>query len=182
MKEKIEIPLSKNKIYKLIFGSLVFVIIGCWIVFNPNYFVDIPSKFLGNTTVIKSIGTISILFFGLTGFIGLKKLFDKKSGLIIDENGITDHSSATSVGLIEWNDISEIKIKRILSTKHLLIEVKNPAKYIETEKNSLKAKLLQSNRRISGTPISITSNTLKCDFSELKKLIETEFEKYKNAS
>jgi hypothetical protein len=78
MKEKIEIPFSKNKIYRDIAVSLIFIIAGIWIFSNPNLFQDFPLKFVRNPIVIKSIGAISVLFFGLTGIIGIKKLFDKK--------------------------------------------------------------------------------------------------------
>lgn len=78
MNEKIEIPFSKNKIYRLIAGSLIFILGGIWIFFNPNFFHDINIVFLRNPIVIKSIGAASVLFFGLTGIIGIKKLFDKK--------------------------------------------------------------------------------------------------------
>ncbi|MGZ2369246.1 STM3941 family protein [Ancylomarina sp. YFZ004] len=78
MKEKIEIPFSKNKIYRLIAGSLIFIIAGIWIFFNPDLYQDFPLKFLRDPIVIKSIGAICVLFFGLTGIIGIKKLFDKK--------------------------------------------------------------------------------------------------------
>ena len=77
MKERIETPLSKNKIYQHIAGSLIFIIAGVWIFFNPDYFQDFPLEYLRNAIVIKSIGVISILFFGLTTIIGIKKLFDK---------------------------------------------------------------------------------------------------------
>ncbi len=77
MKEKIEIPFSKKKIYRHIAGSLLFIIAGIWIFSNPDYFQDFPLVFIRNTIVIKSIGAISILFFGLTAIIGIKKLFDK---------------------------------------------------------------------------------------------------------
>jgi len=78
MKEKIEIPLSKNKIYRHIVGSLIFIIAGIWIFSNPDYFQDINIEFLRNPIVIKCIGATSVLFFGLTGIIGIKKLFAKK--------------------------------------------------------------------------------------------------------
>lgn len=78
MKEKIEIPFNKNKIYRHIAGSLIFIIAGIWIFFNPNFFYDINIEFLRNPIVIKSIGAAGVLFFGLTGIVGIKKLFDKK--------------------------------------------------------------------------------------------------------
>lgn len=131
--------------------------------------------------VVKSVGIIASIFFGATGIYGIRKIFDNKVGLIIDENGITDNSNASSIGLIEWNDISEIKTEQVMSTKFLLIEIENPEKYIAKAKNKMKARLMKTNMKMYGTPLSITSNTLKYDFDELGKLIQTEFEKNKNA-
>ena len=119
--------------------------------------------------VVKGVGILGILFFSATGILGFKKLFDKKVGLIIDSNGITDNSNASSVGLIEWNDITDIITKQVMSTKFLLINVANPEKYIEKAKSGMKTKLMRSNMKIYGTPLSITSNTLKYDFGELEK-------------
>ena len=181
MNDKIEIPLSKNKIILLTIGSFLFVIAGIWLFANSTEFQNHSMRLLRNPMVVKSVGIISVLFFGATGVYGIRKLFDKKVGLIIDKNGITDNSNASSIGLIEWKDILEIKTEQVMSTKFLLIEVNNPEKYIEKAKNGMKARLMKANMRMYGTPLSITSNTLKYDFNKLEKLIQTELEKNKNA-
>jgi len=108
------------------------------------------------------------------------KFLDKKVGLIIDENGITDNSSATSIGLIEWNDITEIRIAN--TPKFILINVKNPEKYINKTKNKMKAMLMKMNMKMYGTPLIITLNSLKYDFNELLKIIQIKFEENQNAS
>ena len=180
MKEKIEIPLSKNKLILGFGGSLLFVIAGIWLFLNAEIFQEHSFKLLRNPMVIKGIGIISFLFFGATGIFSFKKLFDKKVGLIIDSNGITDNTNASSIGLIEWNDITDIITKQVMSTKFLLINVANPEKYIGKAKTGMKAKLMRSNMKMSGTPISITSTTLKYDFGKLEQLIQTEFERNKN--
>jgi hypothetical protein len=54
-------------------------------------------------------GLAGIIFFGFVGFYLLKKLFNKKPGLIISNSGIVDNSSGISVGFIPWSDIKEIK-------------------------------------------------------------------------
>lgn len=180
MKEIIEIPLSKKKIYLIIAGSFLFVVAGIWLFFNPNEFQNISIKLLRNPILIKSIGIIGSIFFGITGVYGIRKLSDKKPGLIIDKNGITDNSNASSIGLIEWSDISEIKTSQVMSTKFIMIDVINPEKYIEKAKNGMKAKLMRANMKMYGTPLSITSNTLNYNFEELEKLIETEFRRNKN--
>ena len=179
MENKIEIPLSKNKIILLTLGSFLFVIAGIWLFANSTEFQSNSMRIMRNPMVIKSVGIIGVLFFGATGIYGIRKLFDKKVGLVIDKNGITDNSNASSIGLIEWNDISEIKTEQVMSTKFLLIEVKNPEKYIGKAKSGMTARLMKANMKMYGAPLSITSNTLKYDFNELEKLIQTEFEKNK---
>ncbi len=78
MKVENEILFSRNKIYRQIAGSLIFIITGILIFLNPDYFKDINIEFLRNPIIIKSIGVTGILFFGLTGIIGIKKLFNKE--------------------------------------------------------------------------------------------------------
>ena len=180
MSDRIEIPLSKKKILLLLFATIAFVACGIWIATNPEMFI--PNIFrITNPEIIRIGGIAGILFFGAGGIYGIKKLFDKKFGLIIDANGITDNSNASSIGLIEWNDISEIRTKQVMSTKFLLIDIVNPEKYIAKAKNGIQAKLMKANMNIYETPLSITSNTLKYDFGKLEKLIQTEFKKNKNA-
>ena len=180
MNNRIEIPLSKKKIALLLLGSIAFVVGGIWISTNPERFI--PNIFrITDPEIIRIGGIVGILFFSATGIYGIKKLFDKKIGLIIDSDGITDNSNASSIGLIEWNDISEIRTKQVMSTKFLLIDIVNPEKYIGKAKNGLQAKLMKANMNMYETPLSITSNTLKYDFGELEKLIQTEFKRNKNA-
>lgn len=181
MGNRIEISLSKNKLFLGIGGSILFVILGMWLFANSTEFQDNSIRLMRNPMVIKSVGIVGMLFFGATGIYGIRKFFDKKVGLIIDEYGITDNSNASSIGLIEWNDISEIITEQVMSTKFLLIKVENPEKYIEKAKGEMKARLMKTNMKMYGTPLSITSNTLKYDFNELEKLIKTEFENSKNA-
>ena len=180
MNNRIEIPLSKKKIALLLLGSIAFVAGGIWIATNPERFI--PNIFrITDPEIIRIGGIVGILFFGATGIYGIKKLFDKKVGLIIDSDGITDNSNASGIGLIEWNDITEIRTKQVMSTKFLLIDISNPEKYIGKAKNGMQAKLMKANINMYETPLSITSNTLKFDFGELEKLIQTEFKRNKNA-
>ena len=179
MNNKIEIPLSKKKIILLLLAAIAFVAGGIWIATNPERFI--PNIFrITNSEIIRIGGIVGILFFGAAGIYGIKKLFDKKVGLIIDSNGITDNSNASSIGLIEWNDISDIRTKQVMSTKFLLIDIVNPEKYIGKAKNGIQARLMKANMNMYETPLSITSNTLKYDFGELEKLIQTEYKRNKN--
>jgi hypothetical protein len=164
---KIEIPLSKKKILLLLFGVIAFVTLGVLFIITPDTFI---STFFRNPQTIRLAGIAAVLFFGAAGIYGLLKLFDKTIGLTIDENGITDNTNASSVGLINWADIKEIKTEQVMSTKFLLIYISDPKKYLERV-NGFKRRLLKGNMKMYGTPLSITSNTLKYNFDDLENLI-----------
>src|SRR5690606_21020978 len=170
--KKIEIPLSKTKNILIILGALSFVTLGIFFIITPETFIFPIMK---NHQVIKIVGILSVLFFSTAGVYAMKKLFDKQIGLIIDEDGIVDNTNASSVGLIKWTDITDIKTGEIASTEFLLIYTSDPEFYLEKVKG-FKRKILEGNNRMYGTPISITSTILKCKFSDLEKLIKDRFD------
>jgi hypothetical protein len=172
---KIEIPLSKSKNSLLLIGVLVFVFVGWLFIMNPGKYVSIICK---DPEKIRIAGISSVLFFSAAGVYGFIKLFDKSIGLIIDEKGITDNSNASSVGLIEWSDIIEIRIEHVMSTRFLLIFVTNPDKYL-SRMNFFKRILMKGNMISYGTPLSITSNSLRFKFDDLERIIKVRFNKQK---
>ncbi|MFV0156771.1 hypothetical protein OBK20_13055 [Empedobacter falsenii] len=165
---RIEIPLSKTKMLLLLFGAIGFVVLGTLFTFNPDKFV---SPITRNPEIIRIAGIASVLFFGAVGIYGTRKMFDKNVGLIIDENGIFDNTNASSVGLIKWIDITEIKTEQVASTKFLLIYTDNPDFYLDKVKG-FKKKLMEGNNKMYGTPLSITSTTLKYNFNDLEKILK----------
>lgn len=68
-----------------------------------------------------------------------------------------------------------------MSTKFLLINVKDPNKYLNKE-SGIKRKILERTFKTYGTPISISSNTLSYNFDELEKVIYESYNEYKIAS
>jgi hypothetical protein len=164
---RIEIPLSKSKILLLLFGAFGFVVFGVLFIVNPDKYI---SPIMPSPDFIRIVGFASVLFFGAALFYGMKKMFDNTVGLVIDETGITDNSNASSTGLIKWVDITEIRTEQVASTKFLLIYTNNPEEYLDKAKG-FKRKLMQGNNKMYETPLSITSNSLKCDFNELENLL-----------
>jgi hypothetical protein len=167
----IEIPLSKTKLFFGICGSILFVGLGIFLIK-----VVAAQQTMINSTIIKGLGILSIIFFGATGIYGIRKITQRRIGLTIDETGITDNSSAVSLGLIEWQDIKAVRTAKIMSTKFLLIDTVRPKKYL-VRCNEMKLKLVKANMEMYGTPISISSNTLKISFNELEKVVQSAFEK-----
>lgn len=172
--DRIEIPISKKKIRLTLLGALLFVLIGVFFTLTPETFI---SPLMKNPHVIRIAGILSVLFFGSVSFYGVKKLSDKHVGLVIDSNGIVDNTNATSVGFISWTDITAIETKQEASTKFLLIYTSNPENYIGRARG-IKRKFMEASNKMYGTPLSIISNTLKCKFEDLEKLINSRFRQF----
>src|SRR6185437_9658806 len=96
-------------------------------------------------TIIFISGLAGILFFGFVGFYLFKKLFDKKPGLIISNEGIVDNSGGLSAGFIPWSDIKEIKETIIANQKFISVIVKNPQHYIDRQSTRFKRWLMEKN-------------------------------------
>jgi len=165
---QIEIPLSQSKLVKLIAVSLIFVICGLWLVAKPP---AVSNPIFGNPKLIFIVGISSVLLFGLMLILLIKKLFDKKPGLTISDNGIRDNIGIFSAGFIPWGDIVEIQEMLVQKRKMINVVVQNPQDYINKQKNPLTKKFLQMNYNASGMVIGISDISLLCDYSELKALL-----------
>ena len=172
---KIEIPLNKKKISLILLGSIVFVTFGLLFTLTPETFISTRYR---SELLIRIVGIISWSFFGIGTIFGISKLLDKSAGLTINDNGITDNTNFTSVGLMKWEDIKKIKSDKSASIDFMFIYVKNPKTYIERT-TFIKRKLMQGNMKRYGTPLSLTSMTLKCDYKYLATLIDEKFNEYK---
>ncbi len=171
VQERIEIKLSKAKGILTFLGSVVFVLTSIWLIdYADNHeTVDLGILKL-DPAIIIVIGYVGLIFFGLAGLYILYKLFDKKPGLIIDNEGIYDNSSAAAGHLIKWDRIKGLRIKQVMSTKFILIDIENPEEFMDGV-NGIKKKLMWSTYKMYGTPTSISSSTLSCDFDELFQTI-----------
>jgi len=176
---KIEIPLSKGKLTKGLIASIIFVLIGLWLlIYHPT-----TSNPIFNNPLVKYGAAItSILFFGFAIFYFSFKLTDKNPGIVIDDNGILDNSSAVAVGFIPWATIKQFATAKVMKQEFLIIVVDNPELYINQQTNLFKKKGMQYNLNNYGSPLAISANGLKCNLTELTSILErklVEQRKYK---
>jgi len=158
-------------------GSLVFVGLGLWFLINPP---KISNPIFGNPTLIFIVGLASILFFGFVAVTIFRKFSDKRPGLVISRQGITDNSSGVSAGLIPWTDIIEIKVSQVMNQKFLMFIVSNPQNYLDKVTNPLKRNAMKMNYKTYGSPISISSNALQTNFDDLQRLLVQKMNEYKS--
>ena len=171
---KIEISLNKTNIFFHNCSAFLFTTMGVF-QFAEIFIFNISDDRI-ITKFFTVVGIMFILFFVPKFIYGTRKMFDKSAGLIIDENGITDNSSAISAGLIKWDDIKEIKKKPTLTGK-LLIDTKNPGQYIDRKKGIEKI-FIKLKMKTKGTALSINTGYLDSGFNELYAYCITQHKKY----
>ncbi len=158
------IPLSRKKIVLIILGSLAFVGLGIWMWGHAS------GTSMAEGILLRVISVLSIGFFGLCGIYGCVKIFDSKPGLIIDQEGIIDSSSAAAVGRVPWSEITGVTISEISGQKFLTIHVTDPEKYMERG-GAMTKRMHRMNLKMTGSPINLSSNALGIDFNELCQIL-----------
>ncbi len=178
----IEIQLSKTKLVLLFLAAVTFVGIGIWLITTEppeslriSFFGLLKFTTTNTKLFFVCLGLVSILLFGSAAFFNLKKLRDNSPGLIITEVGVTDNSSATSIGFIPWEDVIKIEEIKVAHQKFINLIVKNPQEYINKQKSAFKRKTMEINYNMYGTVVPISANSLKCKHSELKAMLEQKF-------
>ncbi len=180
MSTKIEIPVSKVKTALPLIILLTLLISGLYATQYPEQLVTKTSKY-NSPDSIRTIGFIAAgIGFFLMILVG-RKLFSKKPGLIIDENGITDISNATYPELVEWNDITGVKKVKNGPIKSVVVMVDKPEKYINKGKKVMRPHMSKA-FKFHGSPILIAPSRLKIKYDDLVDLITTEFEKMNRAT
>jgi len=146
---------------------IAFVALGIWLLKNKG---RIDNTFFETYRLNLVIGGLTVLFFGSFLTVWIFKLLDRKPGIQVDDNGILDNSTSISVGKIPWSDIESVKPSNY-SSNVITVMLKDPAKYIDLQKNQIKKKLLKANYKKSGSPVNIQTLTLETDNNTLIRAI-----------
>ena len=123
-----------------------------------------------NPFMVKTVGILTLLFFGVIIYVTSKQLFNPELGLTIDEEGVNDYSNSMAVGMVNWENIIQIEKKKFLWTKSLAIHTNNPEKYLG-EAKGMKLRVLAGNLNRTKTPIVISARPLKISSTKLEGLI-----------
>jgi hypothetical protein len=170
------IKLSKKKIGLILLGASAFIAAGIWMLSLDDASIQSQRR-MSSPMYLRGLAIVAIVFFGIFWLVALKKLFETKPGLIFNNAGIVDNASSVSAGFIPWSDVLGAKTFEMQNQKMLIIQVREPEEYI-ARGSSLKQTLNKANYKMVGSPISISSNTLAIDFSELSALFDRYQGKY----
>lgn len=166
-----KVPADKGKILLLLLGCIAFVAVSAWLLQKKGIAED-------EVLFVKGAAVAGCLFAGVGVIVFTVGLFSSNLGLYITSKGIDFITPFNKTSFVAWNEISGFNIMQVKRTKLLLVMLKDPKEYLK-RKSSLTRWMGSANASIGGTPYSINSNMLKCNFDELTELMQTNFEKFK---
>ena len=168
------IPFNKTKYIWALAGSLVFVVLGFWLLSDPAKFAQNSGRTVGH---IKGMAIAGIAFFGLCLAVSAYILGRSKPAIILDGEGIINNTGGSGGLKILWQDITGTAHLNITKSRLLLIYVARPEEYIGRGRSGFIRNILSSNHKSYQTPVVISLNDLKFREGQLEKIIRGELEK-----
>ena len=166
----IKIKYDMKEVIGVLFGSFIFI--AFCLLFLLFDIRDISDDSPFNNPIIyylcKGVILFCAFFFIFSFVFIIKNVIKHKDNVIeIYDDYMIDRSTYIALGKIEYKDIEKIYTKGAF----ICIELKNEEEYIKNIKG-LKKSLINSNKKMKYTAITLSDNLLKIGRSELKKLIE----------
>lgn len=175
MKEPIIIPKKGAVNLLYLAGALAFTGICSYFTFSTLPYL--PSHLQSLIAFLKPVLVSGIFFFGLCSYYYAKRIFQARPLLLVDETGVTDHSTAFAVGHIPWEDIISIQLSSYLNQIFISIAVKNEEAYL-SQMNFLQRSAYKANLRMGFPLINITLNTSAVQPEAVFVEIEDRFSHY----
>lgn len=122
------------------------------------------------------IGIAGLIFFG-GGFcillvMLLKSFFGHKPTLLLTSRSLRIYVPAKGIYLdIVWSDIADFSSFQIHGQKFIRIELHDPDRAIDEEKNRIAKELMRWQMNHFGSPYAITASTININTAELEKLL-----------
>ena len=170
----IKVPINKSKATRRFTLFVILLLVFTLMALQPQLFIK-----SGSYGFVKVAGFIGSFIFIIGAAFVAQKVFNKKPGLIIDNEGIADGSLGVMFPKVSWSQVTEIRHLESNGDHFIKITIKDPEKYISAEPNPLKRKMLEMNYNTLRTPVNIAASRLKMDFQELYAMVKSKLEAFK---
>lgn len=121
--------------------------------------------------IVLKIGCFcGVFFFGFGAIYCFKRMNKKNVFLAINEEGITDHTTAISLGFIPWKDIENVYVGTVFGEKFIELKIKYEDKYLQNL-NFIKKMFIYGQKRMGHQIACITLNTTSYSISEVLTVI-----------
>ncbi len=179
MQTRIEIGFSTRKAVLALLGSLALVAASAVMYLDPAAFEPLFGAYA--SLISKVAATLGVAFFGACAIVLVGNLRRTGPGFTIDDRGLTDASTPTSVGLVPWRDIRSIDSVRVSGVEMLRITLRNPDWYVARSGSWWVRLGMRFNRRFYGSPVLVSTNPLAVSYPEFSRLVLKEFSAHRLA-
>lgn len=172
--------------YRLRKGKLALVLVVALILFLVSL-VMIVAGLAGPGSLLAwefgVAGLVGTVIFGAGTFFLASRLFSRRPGLVIDQEGIVDNTSYSSVGRVPWTEITWVQVQslklptynrsllfRPQQPRTMVIGVRDPEQFRDRG-NWLQRLMRRGTVSMFGGPVAISEALLRADFDDLARRI-----------
>jgi hypothetical protein len=177
--EEVVVPASRAKALVLLIIASGFVALGIWFLSLDASTIEAQRRY-SNPAFIYGLGWVTIAFFGLGIAAAVWRLFSTKPGLVLNSEGVRICAIGQGT-FLPWSDISGLSIFEVHRTRLLVVNLKDPEKYIESG-GSVRRSMGRASLKLCGSPIAVSSNTVALSFDELSELFARYISRYGSAA
>ncbi len=142
--------------------ALLLTSVALWFVAHSNN--DAPL-----TIVI--VSALGIVFTAAATLWMIRRMLDSSPALVLDSEGIHDHSSAVAFETVLWNDILDFRLEQMNRQEFIVVVVSNPDVYI-AQKAALQQQAARANYSLCGSPVTISASMLSLSTHELLSTLQ----------
>ncbi|GAA0774189.1 hypothetical protein GCM10008908_23620 [Clostridium subterminale] len=125
------------------------------------------------------IGIISTVFFCTCFIFVIKCMLNSMPLLLIGEDGITDRSTASSVGFIAWQEIQSIYVQKSFNQRFIGISIYDLNNFMKRI-SPIKRIIIKINLMLNYAPLSISLDTADMEFNDVLSLLQKRLEEYRS--
>lgn len=124
------------------------------------------TPFIVQICVVLGIGICVAAFFVVS-----RKLIGGRPGLIIDERGICCDPLSPEQSMVYWKDVTGFGVFKYRRRKWIIITLIDPDDYIRRG-GIVRSLVAKANDRLTGSPVSISTQMLQIRFDDLLALVQ----------
>ncbi len=168
-----DIPFRKSKNITIYLAGFLLLMAALFLIFMPP---SSPHPVLGSPLFFGVIAGLFVIGAIKLFFTAWKRTKSKLPAMQINKKGFEDFTSKINKGFIPWDKVSGLEIKEVVSSKFIVVYLKDPEAYLQAQKASWRKEQLVDRYKNYGSPFCVATNAMQTNTKALFEILE----KYKS--
>jgi hypothetical protein len=173
--QTIEIPLSKAKLWWLLLSGVLMTVLSALV-----FLRHLPTTAYAMWIHV-AVGVCGLVFFGFASVRIIQKLVAVEPGLRISPRGISGDVIRPHDDMLPWSAIAAVDASARHRQRFVTLKLNDPDAYIARGFGGLAASVMKASLRFTGSPVNISTRTLKISHADLLQLMRSYFDRYGSA-